>query len=217
MNYRFNALACCLSAVLLTGCMATKPSRYYTLMAPEATQQAGAVQAESASNYVISVSPVVLPEEVDRPQIVIADTTSTQVMPLGDSLWASPLAYQLQNALSYRLSNKLGVLDVSASGLPASLAAWRILLNVQRFESVYNERVLLDASWRLTPVNQGKKAEMLCRGVVQIPVGQGVSALVKGHREALGYLSDAMAYQIETGRFSVPDAKVNLSGCTFIK
>src|SRR3546814_15714388 len=99
--------------------------------------------------------------------IVITDPKSTQVMPLGDSLWASPLSYQLQNALSYELSSQLGVLDVSATGIPGSLPVWRVLMQVQRFESLYNERVLLDATWRLTPLTQDKKATTLTLGEPQ--------------------------------------------------
>src|SRR3546814_12495144 len=53
-----------------------------------------------------------------------------------------------------------------------------VLMQVQRFESLYNERVLLDATWRLTPINQGKKASIICRGAAQVQVQQGVSAMV---------------------------------------
>src|SRR3546814_421235 len=146
--------------------------------------------------------------------IVITDPKSTQVMPLGYFLWASPLSYQLQNALSYELSSQLGVLDVSATGIPGSLPVWRVLMQVQRFESLYNERVLLDATWRLTPINQGKKASIICRGAAQVQVQQGVSAMVAGHQQALHQLAELIARQIETGKISGADTQVNLKGCT---
>ncbi|AEC19245.1 putative lipoprotein [Pusillimonas sp. T7-7] len=217
MNDRLKVLACGLAGVLLAGCAATKPSHYYTLMATAPQQPATGQAAESsasASRYAISVDTVELPEQVDRPQIVITDPKSTQVMPLGDSLWASPLSYQLQNALSYELSSQLGVLDVSATGIPGSLPVWRVLMQVQRFESLYNERVLLDATWRLTPINQGKKASIICRGAAQVQVQQGVSAMVAGHQQALHQLAELIARQIETGKISGADTQVNLKGCT---
>src|SRR5690606_14943143 len=169
----------------------------------------------SAASYAISVEAVELPEQVDRPQIVITDPASTQVMPLGDSLWAAPLAYEVQNALSDALSRRLGVLDVAATGIPDKLPVWRVCGQVQRFESLYDRQALLDAIWRLTPVNQKGTRAIICRGETQVPVQSGMSALVAGHQQALGALADVISAQIKTGQIGVVDNKVNLKGCTY--
>lgn len=217
---RLKPLFCAAALFLLAGCAANKPSHYYTLMPsslsagqPAALAAPGA-QA-SAAGYAISVEAVALPEQVDRPQIVITDPASTQVMPLGDSLWAAPLPHEIQNALSDALSRRLGVLDVAATGIPDTLPVWRVLVRVQRFESLYNQQALLDATWRLTPVNQGSKPSMICRGETRVPVQPGMSALVAGHQQALSELADVIAEQIRSGQTKVDTQKVNLKGCTF--
>ncbi|MGB6105016.1 MAG: PqiC family protein [Pusillimonas sp.] len=212
-------LVCGLACGLLAACAANKPSHYYSLTSVPSGQSAAGLPVSSGQTagvprYAISVQPVELPDQVDRPQIVITDPESTQVMPLGDSLWASPLSYQIRDALSDDLSSLLGVLDVSATGIPGSLPVWQVLLQVQRFESFYNQSAKLDATWRLTPINQGGKASMICRGAVQVPVQQGMSALVAGHQQALRQLAGVIAGQIQTGRPASSDAQVNLKGCT---
>ncbi|MCC2596729.1 ABC-type transport auxiliary lipoprotein family protein [Pusillimonas sp. MFBS29] len=212
MNASLKVLICGIAGTLLAGCAADKPSHYYTLMAtPAQTHVAGM----AAPDYAISVQPVELPEQVDRPQIVLTDPASTQVMPLGDSLWAGPLSTQLRNVLSYELSSQLGALDVASTGMPDTLAVWKVFMQVQRFQSIYNERVLIDATWRLTPVNQGKKRSMICRGVAQTTVQQGVSALVAGHQQSMQELAALIAQQIKTGKTPVSTPNVNLMGCTY--
>lgn len=215
MNDSLKALICTAACVLLAGCAADKPSHYYTLMATPAPGQPAAVRPAAAPDYAISVQAVELPDQVDRPQIVLTDPASTQVMPLGDSLWAAPLSTQLRNVLSYDLSSQLGALDVSATGMPDSLPVWQVFMQVQRFESLYNQRVLIDATWRLTPINQGKKPSMICRGIAQAPVQQGMSALVAGHQQSMHALAVVIAQQIKTGKNPETGREVNLMGCTY--
>src|SRR5690606_20226638 len=109
----------------------------------------------------------------------------------------------------------LGVLDIATGSAPDSLAIWRIALHVQRFESVYNERVLVDATWRLTPVNQPAKKATICRGEAQVPVGEGVSAMVAGHQEAVHRIAQAIAAQLSSSPGKVAIDGMLDKGCTF--
>ncbi|HWK70511.1 MAG TPA: ABC-type transport auxiliary lipoprotein family protein [Burkholderiaceae bacterium] len=203
-----------LMAGLLGACASSKPSQYYTLLPPPATSQAVPEQAQDRPKFAISVEPVQVPEQVDRPQIVVSDPNSTQVVPLNGSLWASPVADELRNALSDGITRRLGVLDVALAGAPDTLPVWRIGVRVQRFDSLYGERALIDATWRLSPVHQPGKKTRLCRAEARAAVGEGMSALVAGHQAAVDRLAAAIAGQLNGTEPTNSDGLL-FKGCTF--
>lgn len=196
----------------LAGC--TSPRiRYYTLVPPAA--EAGSAPAASAGRYAISMQPVSLPSQVDRPQIVVSTSSSTQVMPLNESLWVSPLDDQIRRTLSADLSARLGVLDIPADTAPSSLPVWKIFVTVQRFDSVFGKDAILDATWRLQPLHQRAAAQSICRAEITVPVGAGVPALVAGQRAAVRTLSSLIAARI-SGAMPAASGEpgVVLKGCT---
>lgn len=204
--------------VLLSGVLAacaSTPARYYTLQPTSVVESAAGAQERGMPKYAISVQPVTLPEQVDRLQIVLSDPQSAQVTLLNGSLWASPLSDEIRNALSGELSRKLGVLDIANSQAPESLPLWRVGLQVQRFESIYNQRVVLDATWNLTPVNQPGKKAQICRAEVQVAVGEGISAMVAGHQEALRQLASVIADTLAGTSGKSSASGVQEKGCTF--
>ena len=205
--------AAVMAAGVLAACAGPQTSHYYTLL-PTASDNTP-TGANVAPKYAVIVDPVSLPEQVDRPQIVLTDPHSAQVVPLNSSLWASPLRDELRRAAADDLYRRLGVLDLASTGLPEGLPAWRLFLDIQRFESRYNQQALIDASWQITPVNQRGKKAVICRAQARVPVGQGMSSLVEGHREALQLLTGLMATQLQTGRLPVPeDERIQFRGCT---
>lgn len=206
-----------LVAVALAGCASTPASHYYTLMPPAASKRdaAPASQASPPPGYVIDVQPVSVPEQLDRLQIVLNDTATTQVVILNNYLWASPLSQELRNALSDDLSGRLGVIDVSSSGPGGDAPSWKIALAVQRFESVYGRYALLDATWQLLPMNLKGGRKVLCRASARVPVErEGVSALVSAHQEALQRLSAVIAEQLRGGKAAAEGDGVELRGCS---
>lgn len=184
--------------IMASGCAAPPVIQYYTL-SPALAQAPGrdaAQSATSAKSYAIDVQPVIVPEQVDRPQIVISRSGGTEVQPLNSSLWAAPLSEEIRTALSGDLVRQLGVLDIAVRGAPNKLPIWKVYLTVQRFDSVYDQRAVLDATWRLTPVNQTGQKVIICRAQAQIPVEPGVAGLVAGHQEALRRIATAIAAQL---------------------
>lgn len=179
-----------LVAALLGGCATTAP-QYYSLQAAPAV----AAQPPDAlsSDFVISVQPVLIPEQLARPQIVIASPESAEVIPLNAALWAGPLEAQIRDALAGSLSRRLNVVDLGLSKV-VELPAWRIYVDVQRFDSVYGKAVLQDVVWRLVPQNMPAETDRrVCSARVQLPVGEGMSALVDGHRRSLDLVAGLMA------------------------
>jgi len=206
-------LAATFAAAFLAACAGSQPTYYYTLLPSSAGKEQAAGQPPSAG-YAVLIESVAVPEQVDRPQIVLTDPQSTQVVPLNSSLWASPLPDELRRALADDLYRRLGVLNLASTGVPEGLPAWKLFLDIQRFESLYDQEAVIDASWRLTPVNQPSRRETICRAEARVPVGQGMSALVTGHQQALQLLAGLMAAQLQkAGPPAADDSRIQLKGC----
>lgn len=177
-------------AVLLTACAAPAP-QYYSLQAPLPAAAGQGYQV--ASDYVISVQPVLVPEQVARPQIVVAASPGAEVVPLNAALWAGPLESQIRDALSDSLTRRLKVLDVGQSKI-VDLPIWRIYVDVQRFDSLYGQAVQQEVVWRMVP--QGIDAgpgKRVCSAQLSVPVGEGMSELIEGHRRSIDLLAGLMA------------------------
>jgi len=205
-----------LLAVMLAGCAASAP-QYYSLQSRAGTQ---AAPSSVSDDYAISVQPVIVPEQVARPQIVVRTSPGAEVVPLSAALWAGPLEAQIRNAVADELTQRLNVLDVGLSSAGKNLPVWRIYLDVQRFDSLYGEAVWQEVVWRMVPqgMPDGVK-ERLCSAQARLPVATGMSALVEGHREALAGIAEVMAQALPRPANASPDIDagtpegVNFRGC----
>src|SRR6185436_8915946 len=150
-------------AALAAGC-ASAPARFYTL-APTAT--AGAAPAAA---YGIVVGPVSLPAEVDRPEFVV------QVAPNRVELdefnrWAAPLGDGIARAVAGNLSVLLGTPHVATALIANSNPAYRITIDVQRFESTPGQGILFEAIWAVRKAAGGApgSGRTVAREAVQGP------------------------------------------------
>ena len=130
------------------GC-ASAPSRFYTL-APTAT----AVGAPSA-RYAIVVGPVSIPAEVDRPEFVV-QVAPNRVEIDEFNRWASPLNDGIARAVAGNLSVLLGTPHVATALVANATPACRITIDVQRFESIPGEAVLVEAIWAVRKTAGGE-------------------------------------------------------------
>src|SRR5690606_21113477 len=186
----------------LAGCAANAP-QYYSLQAAPASAGTGGASATVPGDYAISVQPVLVPEQVARPQIVVGQPFGSEVVPLNAALWASPLEAQIRNAIAAELTQRLGVLDVGAATAADGMPVWRIYLDVQRFDSLYDVAVQHDVVWRLVPQGMPRNVgQRVCSASVRRDVGTGMSALIEGHRAALASLAAAIAQSIPGGKQS---------------
>jgi uncharacterized lipoprotein YmbA len=176
-----------LAALALAGC-ASPPSRFYTLSdASPAATTAGA--GAPATPYALEVSPVAVPEQVDRPQIVIT-RGGGRVDILEESRWAAPLRTELTSTLSRDLTQRLGAMDVY--GLPRAdgLTVYRVSTSVQRFESVPGEQAALTAVWSVRRVPGD--IVLTCRFTGTEPAAGDIAGVVAAQRRLVDRLAQHM-------------------------
>ncbi|AJC23413.2 PqiC family protein [Pandoraea pulmonicola] len=196
---RPGALLTALSAlVALAGC-ASPPSRFYTLSdASPAATAASAVTIGAnapATPYAVEVSPVAVPEQVDRPQIVVT-RGGGRVDILEESRWAAPLKTELTSTLSRDLTQRLGAMDVY--GLPRAdgLTVYRVSTSVQRFESVPGEQAALTAVWSVRRVPGD--IVLTCRFTGTEPAAGDIAGVVAAQRRLVDRLAQRMGDAIAT-------------------
>ncbi|CAM3444797.1 ABC-type transport auxiliary lipoprotein component domain-containing protein [Bordetella sputigena] len=206
-------LAPTLTAAALAGCAASPPVNYYTLLAPEPATPAAARDGQPP--YLLEVLPVTVPSQADQPQIMMRQPDGAVSAYYSDR-WTAPLPDEIRGALSYNLVRDLGVLDVQTISAPSSAAVWRVQVDVQRFDAAAGGSAVLDATWRVRPVNlQGQG--LLCRSVVQLPLGGTAPGnAVAAQQKATVALAATIASAIRSGgaRASSADPAVQLQGCT---
>ncbi|MCG6862342.1 MAG: PqiC family protein [Chromatiaceae bacterium] len=170
--------------ILAAGC-ASPPSRFYTLSTTDAA-------ASPVSALSLSVGPVSVPAAVDRPQIVVS-TGANQVHLDELNRWASPLKDEISRVVAENLVVMLGTAKVTQFPQTSSgEAAYRVAIEVQRFDSVPGSHARLDAVWTLRRVKDDKSRTG--RTSVQEPVSAtGFDGLAAAHSRAVARLSRDIA------------------------
>jgi len=178
-------------AVVTAGCSRSPRVTFYTL---EPAAQSGTADAVTALPA-IAVGPVTLPEVVDRPQLVVR-VAANRVEILELQRWAEPLKSEIPRLIAENLQRLLGSHRVSSYLQHAGAdAEYRILVDIQRFESVAGEAVTIEAVWSLRRSAGG--APKTGRSVVREPVDAvGYDPLVAAYGRALFAVSRDLAAAI---------------------
>ena len=144
-------IALCVLTAALGGCFGSShPSRFYTLSSlrgPEAAP--GATSADHRS--IVAVGPLAIPDYLDRPEIVTR--VGQNEMRVNEfQRWAGPLDGNLSRAIVENLSVLLPVDRFSVVGWnPAARhnapIAYRVAVDVTRFDAVPVAMVFLEADW----------------------------------------------------------------------
>jgi len=183
-------LTVCL-ALATAGCSRSPRVTFYTL-------QSAAEPVSAAATVVVttvSIGPVTLPEVVDRPQFVVRNAAN-RVDILEMHRWAEPLKSEIPRLIAENLNSLLGSSRASSylqhSGVDAD---YRILVDIQRFESSPGEAVTVDAVWSLRRAVGGELKTG--RTLVREPVGTGgYDPLVAAYGRALFAVSSDLARAI---------------------
>jgi uncharacterized lipoprotein YmbA len=174
-------------AVVAAGCTSA-PSRFYTL-----NSTATGIGATN-SNVAVIVGPVSIPAEVDRPQFTV-QVAPNRVAVDEFNRWAAPLSDNIARVVAGNLAVLLGTPRVAAIPAANFAVAYRVTINVQRFEMVPGKSVLVDAVWVVLPPTGGLAQSG--RTVVNEPVSdESYDALAAAHSRALAKVSSDIAVAI---------------------
>ncbi|HTQ25048.1 MAG TPA: PqiC family protein [Candidatus Binataceae bacterium] len=175
-------------AAAASGCGTTAPSRFYTLDSTAAP--AGAASGADA----VMVGPVSVPAAVDRPQFVV-QVAPNRVDVDEFNRWASPLGDAIARAVAGDLVKLLGTPNVAVAPLANFAPAYRVTIDVQRFDSVPGQAALVEAVWTVRKTAGGETRSG--RTVAQEPVkGEGFDALAAAHSRAIAKVSGDIAAAI---------------------
>jgi uncharacterized lipoprotein YmbA len=186
-NRIINLSAVLFLAVIAAGC-SSAPSRFYTL------NSTATVDGEVNSNVAVTVGPVSIPAEVDRPQFTV-QAAPNRVTVDEFNRWAAPLSDSIARAVAGNLAVLLGTPRVATVPGADFNSAYRVTISVQRFESVPGKSVLVDAVWVVRPPSVG--AAQSGRTVASEPVAdESYDALAAAHSRALAKVSSDIAAAI---------------------
>jgi uncharacterized lipoprotein YmbA len=172
----------------LAGCGSSPAVRYYTLNAVEAP---AATAGPAKAALTVTVGPVSVPEVVDRAQIVLRVDANRVELSEFDR-WAEALKLAIPRVVAASLAQQIAEARVFVFSPSAPPADFRVLIDVERFESEPAKAVTVEASWSILPRAKGEPKSG--RSVVREPVATaGYDALVAAHSRALARISADIA------------------------
>ena len=190
------------AAAVFAGCGGSPTVNYYTLSTGGIDDVAPAPPSEKG--YTIAVGPVVLPEVVDRPQLVVR-VGANEVVLVEDHRWAESLTSAIPRLMAEHLTSLLQAQQVTAYPESAmGRADYRVKVDIQRFESELRGAATIDAIWTIhqatskAPVRTGHSLARESTG------GDSYAALVAAHSRALLTVSRDIAAAIRSSAPSTP-------------
>jgi uncharacterized lipoprotein YmbA len=134
------------SALVMSGCASTPPTRFYTLPPLVSTDTTPGVSTVNRE-FTVGVGPVTLPPYLDRPQIVTR--ASRAKLDLADfDQWAAPLQDTFARVLAENLSLLIPSDRVTLFPWSRSMAIdYQVTVDVIRFDGGVGNEVVLAARW----------------------------------------------------------------------
>jgi uncharacterized lipoprotein YmbA len=178
-----------LMGAVLSACGTSAPSRFYRLDSAATPNGAPSLPAT------VMVGPVAVPAAVDRPEFVV-QVGPNRVEVEEFNRWAAPLDDSIARAVAGDLSVLLATPNVTTAPLADFDAAYRVTINVQRFESVKGEAALVDAAWAVRSAGgKTRSGRTIAQEAVQ---GEDFDALAAAHSRALAKVSGDIAAAIRS-------------------
>ena len=162
----------------LAGCGTAPKERHYALSMAEAT-----AAAPDRAAFAVAVGPVIVPEMVDRPQMVVR-VAANRVEVSDLNRWAEPLKRAVPRAIAASIAQEIPSARVYVPGndnVPA--ADYRVRIDVERFESELGKGATVEAAWSVS----GGGAAIVRHGrslVREAASGPGYDELAAAHSAA---------------------------------
>jgi uncharacterized protein len=167
------------------GCTSA-PVRYYTLT-PTPDKTLPAPEATLA----IDVRVVHTPPQLNRSELMVR-TGPTEMTPLENERWASPLNDEIKDALRLELQHRLGRM----AELRADFTKLTLDIDVQHLEAELGRYALLEASWSATLSATGQRSNgaraTTCTFRADEKIHAGYAGIVEGFQREVAALADAI-------------------------
>ena len=172
-----------IALLAVTGC-ASAPAKFYSLSST--STPIGVAPA----NLAVLVGPISIPAGVDRPEFVVQDGAN-KVNIEEFNRWSAPLNDSIAKVVAGDLSALLGTPDVATAPLANFNAAYRVTIDVQRFDSIRGQGAMLDAVWVVRKANgETRQGRTVAHETAQ---GDSFDALAAAHSRALARMSSDIA------------------------
>ena len=171
--------------LMVAACSGSPEIRYYTLSAESASLDAVAPTRLSGRAY--AVDAVVIPDVLDRPQLVLRSGPNA-VQVLDYDRWASPLPDQLQRVFTADLSARLGGVTIVDPGLPLPPNSGRIAISILTFDLDRHGESFVDVSWAVSDTEPGTTKSFHVRHGVP-NTGSDIAALVASMSRAVAMVA----------------------------
>ncbi len=191
---RPGALGLAAVSLLLAACTPTEPTLFYTLSSVIAAP--GEASQAPSGDLAVGVGPVILPEYLNRPQIVTR-AGRNQIELADFESWAEPLDGLFARTLTENLSLLLGTDDVLPLPLRREVRLdYTVEVDVARFDADSNGNAVLDARWQIYQ-DDGEELVRNARSTIVEPIAaDDPAAVLEGLSAALGTMSREIATAI---------------------
>jgi uncharacterized lipoprotein YmbA len=169
-------------ALALVGCASAPPERLYRL-----SSGAVAGAGSSARSLVVTAT---LPDEIDRPQLVVR-TGANRVALLEQQRWAEPLREGIPRVVAEDLGKLLGTHQVSNRDAVIRQPDCRVTLDVRRFDAQPGRAVDVEALWLVTCA--GAERQLGHASAHEVVADGSYDALIAAQGRALGQVSRSIA------------------------
>jgi uncharacterized lipoprotein YmbA len=172
-----------LVVLMVAACASTPPTRLHSLLPGPGAGGTEATSLQGTPRW--ELLPVSVPAQVDQPQWVVR-TGEDGMQVLEHDRWVAPLADEIRAAVALRIA------AAASQAQAAGAAAWRIQLELQRFDAVLGRFSRIEASWSVQRSDAADAAQR-CRASVTEPAQPGLPAMASAHRAAVAQLGDRIA------------------------
>jgi uncharacterized lipoprotein YmbA len=185
-NVRTSVLMVCFAASLVA-CGKSATARFY-MLTPTAT-----AASATPARVTVTVGPVSVPASVDRPQFVVQASPNSVTLDEFNR-WASPLGDNIARVVASDLATMLGTSQVAVAPAAGFASEYRVVIDVQRFESTPGAGVVVEALWTVRKTGgQSRSGRTVATETVS---GATFDALAAAHSRALATLSNDIAEAI---------------------
>ena len=193
---RMLTLAMTFSGLVLAGCAATPPTRFYTLM--PMTQQQAAKPAVAAKKVTVNITPVEIPDYLDRLQIVTRDGGNE--LKLADlDRWAGSLAGNIAVVLAENLSLLLGSEQVIAyPRVQTASPDYTVAVRVLQLDCIPGDQVQLKVQWTLLAGAERKESVTRMAAYTEKLGDRQYETMVAAVSRTLAQLSRDIAREIDS-------------------